>query len=165
MCNKKDLSRMLKVLPLLVAVLTVMACRETSTEGDSEGRQGVVRQIQMVIRDFVNGTPTGNHLASGDESYHSTWTETDTVGVFTDEGSPMTFPMAGWAGSRYATYDCREWGLKTRSTYSAYSPLRGGILRQAVYPHQHHGPASEGEPFAPSSGTLRLHGCHRQYAY
>jgi len=124
---------MLKVLPLLVAVLTVMACRETGTAGDSEGRQGVVRQIQMVIRDFVNGTPTGNHLASGDESYHATWTETDTVGVFTDEGSPMTFPMAGWAGSRYATYDCREWGLKTRSTYSAYSPLRWAAYSDRRY--------------------------------
>lgn len=130
-------TRRLGVLPLLVAVFSVVACCEDGGTDNPDDQQPVGWQLLMTMRDFEDGCTTGSQRASGDAGYHAAWTEADTVGVFPEEGSPVAFPMTGKDGCKSAIFDGSRWGLKNEGAYLAYSPVKG-----QVYPYRRRIPIS-----------------------
>lgn len=105
--------------------MTVVSCSEDGIEGFRDVRHPMVRQLQMSLRDFEDVSQTGSRMSLGKADYHTAWTETDTVGVFSERGRLVTFPMTGRAGGNYTAFDGCRWGMMTGGTYLAYSPMKG----------------------------------------
>lgn len=55
------------------------------------------------------------------------WEETDTVGIFPNQGGQVFFSMENGAGTNSASFDGGGWALKESSTYYSYFPLVGNF--------------------------------------
>lgn len=53
------------------------------------------------------------------------WEETDTVGIFPNQGSQVFFSMENGVGTNTASFDGGGWALKESSSYYSYFPLVG----------------------------------------
>lgn len=51
------------------------------------------------------------------------WAETDSVGIFPENGDQLSYSMSGGAGSTTATFTGGSWALKSTETYSSYYPF------------------------------------------
>lgn len=63
----------------------------------------------------------------GSEDILFGWEETDTVGIYPNQGAQVYFSMAGGVGTNTASFDGGGWALRERSTYSCYYPFVGGM--------------------------------------
>ena len=105
----------------------MVSCSEESIlvqDQTGPNRVNDVNSVTATIFDFHESMSTRTAV-KGDETMSLVWAENDTIGIFPDEGYQVAFPMAGSSGSKNAVFTGGGWGLKTSSTYSAYSPLVG----------------------------------------
>lgn len=63
----------------------------------------------------------------GSEDILFGWEETDTVGIYPNQGAQVYFSMAGGVGTNTASFDGGGWALRENSIYSCYYPFVGGM--------------------------------------
>lgn len=51
------------------------------------------------------------------------WSETDSIGIFPENGDQLSYSMSGGAGSTTAIFTGGSWALKSTETYSSYYPF------------------------------------------
>lgn len=51
------------------------------------------------------------------------WAETDSVGIFPENGDQLSYSMSGGAGSSSASFTGGSWSVKSTETYSSYYPF------------------------------------------
>lgn len=61
------------------------------------------------------------------------WEETDTVGIFPNQGSQVFFSMENGVGTNTASFDGGGWALKESSSYYSYFPLLGRFYLDPKY--------------------------------
>ena len=107
-----------------ISASLLVSCSEDILLIESIEPLGDVNSVTATISDFneAGGTRT---VLDGDETLSLVWAENDTIGIFPNEGFQVAFPMAEGAGGKRAVFTGGGWGLKTSSTYSAYSPMIG----------------------------------------
>ena len=86
-----------------------------------------VHTICATIKDFdyEPSSFSRTSITIEEDGPHYAWAETDTIGIFPNEGRQVEFSMADGAGTTSAKFTGGGWGLKSSSTYSAYFPLIG----------------------------------------
>lgn len=81
-----------------------------------------VSEIVMTVTDFVPDVPTRTSLEITSTGADFSWAETDTVGIFPNEGAQAYFPMVSGAGTKSASFTGGGWALKSSANYAAYYP-------------------------------------------
>lgn len=94
----------------------VISCDKTTTTEDFS-------TITFTIGEFEEDlfTRTGTTYDGTAITYQ--WLDTDTLGIFPNEGYQVAFPIGSQAGGAYATFDGGGWALKNNATYMAYYPF------------------------------------------
>ena len=105
-----------------IAVFGLAACSsEMDVAGDAIGD---VKRVSMNVADFewADGeqTRTTAELSASGVSFK--WSAKDTVGIFPNVGSQVSFPIEEGAGTGTAVFNGGGWALKSQSTYVAYYP-------------------------------------------
>ena len=127
------------LLPLwsvFVITSTFVSCSDDAYEFPEKSNletSGFVKHLEATIPDFVHDDLDGSSstedtrtaIISGVDGLQLVWAETDTIGIFPNQGFQVAFPMADGAGTKNATFDGGGWGLKSTAAYSAYYPLIG----------------------------------------
>ena len=62
-----------------------------------------------------------------DGTIHFVWEESDTLGIYPDQGAQVFFAMTNGAGTNVASFDGGGWALRKNVTYSCYFPFVGNI--------------------------------------
>lgn len=117
---------------ILLVILTFIGFTSCSQEFDEvtidTNNSGELKGLRASLKDFENVYEAGIRTAvsiDGLGNYQLVWSESDTLGIFPDQGFQVAFPMAEGAGGKSAQFNGGGWGLKSTSTYSAYCPLIG----------------------------------------
>ena len=100
-------------------------------------------------------------LSTGDDFIHFAWEESDTVGIYPNQGAQVFFSMAEGVGTNVATFDGGGWALRENSTYSCYYPFVGNMYlhRDAIpvsFDNQEFSPANQEQADMPSYGDIRF---------
>lgn len=72
------------------------------------------------------------------------WTDTDSIGIFPNDGYQVAFPLKTAEESNSATFTGGGWALKASSSYAAYYPFNYGNMRSDSIPVSYLGQRQKG---------------------
>ncbi len=114
----------MKVKLLSVAGIIFLLFSSCSYEIDDVNPDELSR-ITCVADNFIceNAVQTRSAAdVSNPESIAFQWSADDVVGIFPNQGTQISFPMADGAGAASATFDGGGWALRNGAAYYAYYP-------------------------------------------
>ena len=109
-------------LSILGCSVFLHSCRSELSEGSLSGEAG---ELTFTASDFKYAPSSRTSLTVSNDGVKFSWSTNDTVGIFPDKGTQVSFSMEAGAGTKTASFDGGGWSLKPASTYAAYYPLRG----------------------------------------
>ena len=108
------------------------SCTSVIDEMTSEG-DGEIQKVTICLSDSdISVNSRMNIAVSGSVKYY--WENTDTIGIFPDDGYQVAFPLKTSGESSSATFTGGGWALKSSSTYAAYYPFEYNYRRSDSIP-------------------------------
>ena len=109
----------------LMLLIGLSACTDSSMAPDNDVQNG--KELEKIVFNFpdleFDSSQTRASYLEGSNGLTLRWSTADTIGIFSQIGSQVAFPMLkGTGGSNTAIFDGNGWGLLEGKSYFAYYP-------------------------------------------
>jgi hypothetical protein len=107
--------KIIKMVFLGVMWMSIVSCHPDNRDALSS--------ISFLIEEMEEEIPTRTGTVYDGTTVTYSWMETDTLGIFPNQGYQVAFPIGSGAGGSYATFNGGGWALKNNASYAAYYPF------------------------------------------
>lgn len=103
----------------LCAAFALVACNNETEVPLTDSVTGIAFEVE----EWVSEPDSRMAVTIDGSGAHFAWQNTDTVGVFPNQGNQTAFPMSAGEGASSAKFDGADWGLRSSARYAAYFPF------------------------------------------
>lgn len=115
---------------VIILLSLLVSCTPTS---DDILLEEEITKVEFMLPDSSISADSRMNIVVGSGVKYN-WTNTDSIGIFPDDGYQVAFPLKTTGESSSATFTGGGWALKAGSTYAAYYPFEYNNRRSDSIP-------------------------------